>query len=193
MESYKETNSERYRRELLNLIHNEGILTGKFTLRSGQESSYYLDMRKVLAFPEGLKNVARLIVGTLVEERIKYTHVGGIETGAIPISTSVALQNECSKPVTFYVRKQIKSHGTSKEIEGCVPTEDSKVLLVEDVLTTGNSVLKAAKTVFFTGAEISCIFCIIDRREELYPYLWSDSLKKNFRLYSLFTLNDLNL
>jgi len=135
-----------------------------FKLSSGQMSTYYMDLRTVTLDPEG-----GYIIGNVVFDMIKDKNpdaVGGLTLGADPISYATSLisylQKQPIKP--FIVRKEPKGHGTGKQIEGNVNPGD-KVFIVEDVVTTAGSSLKAAKVAQDFGLEILGIIAIVDREE----------------------------
>lgn len=135
-----------------------------FTLASGGKSPYYFDCRPVFAHPE-----ARALVGWLILDRIRTLQVdavGGMATGAIPLALAVsdAGYREGRVIQTFYVRKQTKAHGTQKAVEGDLQP-GQRVVVVEDVITTGGSTLEALRTVRALGVEILGVVAVIDRQE----------------------------
>lgn len=141
------------------IFEEECIRFGHFVLTSGKESDYYIDVKKLITNPRALKLIAEL-VGELWSGDA-FDRVAGPELGAVPIATAVALEME--KPL-LVVRKKKKEHGTGKQIEGEVEPGD-RVLLVEDVTTTGGSVLRAAKVLEESGAKVVGITVVVDREE----------------------------
>ncbi|AEH24285.1 orotate phosphoribosyltransferase [Pyrococcus yayanosii] len=150
------------RERLIDLIFEEGCIQfGHFILTSGKESNYYIDVKKLITNPEALGLIAELIIQKAKELGLDFNKVAGPELGAVPIATAVALKS--GKPLLI-VRKKKKEHGTGKQIEGEVKPGD-KVLLVEDVTTTGGSVLRAAEVLREAGAKIVGVFVVVDREE----------------------------
>ena len=156
-----------YREKLKQLILERALKVSDkpvFKLSSGKLSTYYLDLRTITLDPEG-----GYIIGNLVFEMIKDKNpdaVGGLTLGADPISYATSLISYINKnPIKpFVVRKEPKGHGTGKQIEGNVK-EGDKVFIVEDVVTTAGSSLKAAKVAKEAGLEILGIIAIVDREE----------------------------
>lgn len=111
-----------------------------FVLASGQTSPYYFDMRLLNAHPEGLHLAAVAVLESMPD---RARSVGGLEAGAIPLATAVSLESRgTDNPLkSFYVRKRPKAHGTGRLVEG---VSEPPYVLVDDVITTGSSVLRAA-------------------------------------------------
>ena len=107
-------------RELSDIIRKKSLRVGDFTLSSGKKSSYYLDCRMTTLDPRGALLIARLILERIRQNNIPVDAIGGLTMGADPIATAVAVVSGLEgKPVSaFLVRKEIKSHGTQKAIEG---------------------------------------------------------------------------
>jgi orotate phosphoribosyltransferase len=170
--------------ELIRLIFKEGCIRfGHFVLTSGKESNYYIDIKKLITNPRALKLIAKLIKEKTQEMNLEFDKVAGPELGAVPIATALSLETE--KPLLI-VRKKKKDYGTGKQIEGEV-REGDMVILVEDVTTTGGSVLRAAKVIESEGAKVKAIFVVVDREEGA-----RESLKKEgYRLIPLVTVGEL--
>ena len=160
-----------------------------FVLASGETSPYYVDCRALLAHPDARWLVARLACAAIRDFSIDA--VGGLEIGAIPLATSISDYAHTTQPRktyrTFVVRKQVKDHGLAKRIEGAVKADD-RVLIVDDVLTSGGSILQALRAADQANLRVSHALVIVDRQER-------DS-KQNVEAYgvslmSLLTLNDL--
>ena len=137
-----------------------------FTLASGKKSSVYFDMRLLCADPEGL-TLAAAVLHKMVQETGARA-VGGLEAGAIPIVTAVSLishtQDEFGQALkSFYVRKAPKEHGTRRGIEGVAV---SPVAILDDVITTGGSALKAVRATKEAALDCAGIFCILFRGTE---------------------------
>lgn len=145
---------------LINLLKaNQVIKFGKFTLSSGRESDYYVDMKKAITDPEILSQAAKIISHLISDDDIDL--VAGPALGAVPIATAVALHSGIPM---LMIRKAQKDYGTSKLIEGELK-EGDKVIVVEDVTTTGNSLLKAVKAVQDNGGVVARTFVVVDREE----------------------------
>ncbi|ASJ16772.1 orotate phosphoribosyltransferase [Thermococcus chitonophagus] len=165
------------------IIEEECIKFGHFVLTSGKESNYYIDVKKLITNPRALKLIARLISERAQELGLSYDKVAGPELGAVPIATALAL--ETGRPLLI-VRKKKKEHGTGKQIEGEIKPGD-KVLLVEDVTTTGGSVLRAARILKENGAEVVGIFVVVDREEGAKEAIE----REGYRLYPLVLVSEL--
>lgn len=135
-----------------------------FKLTSGRMSRYYVDCKKVTLDPKGAA-----LIGRLVFERIKPLHpggVGGLTLGADPISVAVAVTSHLAgQPIpAFIIRKEPKGHGSRAWIEGNL-AEGAAVVVVEDVVTTGGSTLKAIERLKAHGCKILKVIALVDRQE----------------------------
>jgi orotate phosphoribosyltransferase len=155
------------RARLIELIKLRSFQEGpEFKLASGKTSTFYFNMKPTMLDSEGAYLVASLILDQL--ERTDADLIGGLEMGAVPIASSVAAVafTEGRKLSAFFVRKQAKEHGTQALVEGLAKGESmagKKVVVVEDVTTTGGSALKAAEALKAAGAEIVREITIVDR------------------------------
>lgn len=157
----------------------------EFKLASGGQSTFFFDMKKTALDPEGANLIADLILDRLAS-RSKVRYVGGLETGAIPIVTAVALKSFAIQPLTgFFVRKEPKKTGTQSYIEGELAA-GSVVVLIEDVATRGESVLKAVRQVRALGCTVAGVITVVDRLEGARDNLANEGLQ----LESLFTRDD---
>jgi orotate phosphoribosyltransferase len=130
------------------------------TLSSGITSHYYYDLKKVMLDPVGLSLLADLLYDEIA--LLDARSVGGLEIGAIPITTALLMKgSEEHKLKGFVVRKQSKNHGLKYMVEGELK---SPVVMVDDVLTTGASLKKAIETVTDKGISVKHVFCILDRQ-----------------------------
>ena len=137
---------------LINLLKENGVfLKGDFTLSSGKKSDYYINMKKAITDPEILSTIAKLITKSISEDNID--KVAGPALGAVPIATAVSLESEIP---LLMIRKEKKGYGTSKLIEGEL-NEGDDVIVVEDVTTTGGSLLKAIKAIQDNGGNVELI------------------------------------
>ena len=133
---------------LIDLLKENGVfLEGDFTLSSGKKSNYYINMKKAITEPEILSTISKLITQKIDLDDID--KVAGPALGAVPIATAVSLE---SKLPLLMIRKEKKGYGTSKLIEGEL-NEGDNVIVVEDVSTTGGSLLKAIRAVWFYGKD----------------------------------------
>lgn len=154
--------SER-RSRLLELLRREAYMEGDFTLSSGARSTFYLDCRLVTLHPVGAVLVGSFVVGLL--KKLHVTCVGGPTLAADPIvGAAVAISPLWEWPCDgFIVRKATKDHGTGKLIEGRL-TPHKPVLMVEDVITSGGSVLAAIEAVREAGGIVNDLWALVDRQ-----------------------------
>jgi orotate phosphoribosyltransferase len=146
--------------QLISLLKDNNVIKfGKFTLSSGRESDYYVDMKKAITDPQILSQVSKIISQLISDDDID--RVAGPALGAVPIATAVALH--AGIPMLM-IRKAQKDYGTSQLIEGELKTGD-KVIVVEDVTTTGHSLLKAVRAVQDNGGVVERTFVVVDREE----------------------------
>ncbi len=138
-----------------------------FVLASGETSPYYVDCRALLAHPDARWLVARLACEAIRD--LSIDAVGGLEIGAIPLATAISDYAFATQPSrtydTFVVRKQAKDHGLGKRIEGAVKA-NARVLVVDDVLTSGGSVLQAIQAAKEAQLHASHALVIVDRQEQ---------------------------
>lgn len=147
------------RAELLQLIKDVGIVHGRVTLSSGREADYYIDLRRI-----SLHRRAAPLVGALLWQATKdldYGAVGGLTLGADPVACAV-LHAAGGAVDGFLVRKAQKEHGMQQQLEG-PSVEGRRVLIVDDVSTTGDSPLTAARAAQDAGATVAGVALIADR------------------------------
>lgn len=147
--------------ELRHILLEQSVQYGDFTLASGAKSSLYIDARKTTLHPEG----ARLAAAIFLEEFMRdkgANAIGGPTLGADPIVGAVLAF--CEKPDVhgFIIRKDEKKHGARRMIEGNLQKGD-RAVIVEDVVTTGGSVLRAVEAIRELGAEVSKIMVVVNR------------------------------
>lgn len=153
--------------ELLEMIRTRSMRLGHFKLASGRESDLYLNLKPTMMDPRG----ARLCAEALLARVPPSTDiVGGLEMGAVPaIAAMAAVSDLAGRPVrTFFVRKSAKDHGTQEVVEGLAAgetLEGQRALIVDDVATTGGSVLKAVQAARAAGAIVEDALVIVDRQE----------------------------
>lgn len=153
--------------ELKAIIRERSIRIGKFTLASGRESDLYLNLKPTMMDPRGARLCAEAFLAR-VPPGTEY--VGGLEMGAVPvISALAAVSDIAGKPVrTFFVRKSAKDHGTREVVEGLKGDESlagKRCLMVDDVATTGGSVLQSIEVARSLGAIVEDAMVIVDRQE----------------------------
>lgn len=156
---------------LIALLAERSAKRGDFVLASGRRSSLYVDCRLTTMHPEGQLLIGRAALAALKATGWTIDSVGGLTLGADPISYAIAhasaLETEQGTGAmvrSFTVRKEAKQHGTGKLIEGPFAAGD-KVVIVEDVITTGGSALKAVDAVRAAGGEIVGVLALVDRQE----------------------------
>lgn len=139
----------------------EAIRFGDFTLASGKKSKYYIDIKKASTNPVVLKHIAIEMNEIMKEKSIPGDSIGCVALGGVPIAVAVSL--ETGLPLVI-VRKETKDYGTKGQIIGD-PKPGSCVILVEDVTTTGGSVLKAIEILKEEGLEVHYVLVVVDREE----------------------------
>ncbi len=174
------------RDRLKQLFLERAVSFGTFTLASGKTSSYYINSKKVLFHSEAVALLGELLYEATCDLDIQA--IGGLEIGAIPMATAACLSyHQHGRTIQgFFVRKQAKGHGSQARVEGEVKS-GNRVAVIDDVLTTGGSVLQAIEEVERLGATVARVVCIVDRlqgaREALAKY--------DYR--PLFTIADLGI
>ncbi len=172
---------EESKKNLLELLTTHQVIQfGKFTLASGRESDYYVDMKKAITDPVILKEIGQLMALKIAGENVD--KIAGPALGAVPIATAVSL---ASGIPMLMIRKSKKGYGTSKLIEGDLSDGD-RVVVVEDVTTTGNSLLRAVEAVKNSGGVVVRALVAVDREEGA----WENLLKKGVKLEVLVTKSD---
>ena len=157
---------DQLRGQLLDLLATRSTKRGKFRLASGKMSSLYIDARMTTMSPEGLFVIGQLALKTLRGASWDVDSVGGLTLGADPIAYAISLASMTAHPTvrSFTVRKDPKGHGTGKLIEGPFQSGD-RVAVIEDVITTGASALRAAEALSAEGARIAGVLAVVDREE----------------------------
>jgi len=152
------------RPQLIRLFHERALKFGDFTLASGKKSTYYLDGKQISLHSGGLKLVSEGLLDLL--DGVDFTAIGGMSIGADPIVGGVlTVAAERGRQLDgFLVRKESKGHGTKKYIEGPVQP-GTKVVVIDDVVTTGGSALEAVDRIVDFGCEVVCVVGIVDRKE----------------------------
>ncbi|WP_439815128.1 orotate phosphoribosyltransferase [Zavarzinia sp. CC-PAN008] len=132
-------------------------------LASGRPSDFYIDMKPTMLDPVAAAALPHLILDRIAP--LQVDAVGGLEMGAVPLITPVIAQSLDSRPLTgFFVRKKAKDHGTKKLVEG--PSIDGRrVVIIEDVTTTGGSAMQAVEAVRASGGIVALVLSVVDREE----------------------------
>ena len=177
-----------FKDELLELLKKDAYKKGEFTLSSGRESNHYVNCKPVTLTGRGL-TLSSLCLLKEVESDCKT--VAGLTLGADPLVSGVSVVSALDGKMVngLIVRKEAKGHGTQAWIEGLLPSEGSRVTVLEDVITTGGSSIKAVDKLRDAGYKVERVVCIVDRQEDGE----ADKLmkEKDLVLRSLFTLKDL--
>ncbi len=167
------------------LYEKKIIRFGDFTLASGKKSPYYIDLRLVPSYPiyyrkmiKGLQNIIAEDVGLE-----NFHSLVSVPTGGLVVASSLAI--EIVKPI-IYVRKEAKEHGTGKAVEG-VTCQDMKLLMIEDVVTSGGSVINAIKSIKKEKMTVTDTYAVVDRMEGATEALQAEGVK----LHSLLTIKQI--
>ncbi|HEY9859364.1 MAG TPA: orotate phosphoribosyltransferase [Candidatus Obscuribacterales bacterium] len=174
------------RQQLLDLLCEVAYKEGDFTLSSGQQSSYYINGKQVTLHPYGAVGVGRILLSLLPENT---QAVAGLTLGADPIVTAVsvvaAYAGRAIAPLI--IRKEAKGHGTQAYIEGLTLPANSAVVVLEDVVTTGGSAMKAVERLREAGYSVEQVISLVDRQQggaELYE-------REGLKFQAVFTIQDL--
>ncbi len=174
--------SDMDRNQLAKQIAETAVLRGSFTLRSGRTSNYYIDKYLFLTDPEILAELGAMIAARLPEGTQR---LAGAELGGIPLVTAASM---AAGLPAVYVRNARKEYGTAKQLEGRVEPGE-KVVIVEDVATTGGQVIEAAKVIGGQGGDVVTIIAIVDRQEGARENIEG----AGYRFDALFTTSDLGI
>jgi orotate phosphoribosyltransferase len=178
------------RQQLKQILLEKSYRKGTFTLTSGKESDFYIDGKQTTLSAEGAYLCGKLLFNLIKEANADIRAVGGMTLGADPIVTAVSIASylEDRSIPAFIVRKEAKGHGTGNYIEGLgnmVP--GCSVALVEDVVTTGGTLLKVIERVEAAGFKVGLVVTIVERQEGGAETL----AKAGYPLQALFTRNEL--
>jgi orotate phosphoribosyltransferase len=168
-------------KEFATFLHQKGIIRfGDFTLASGKKSSYYVDLRIVPSFPHQFRLMIKHLQNTISEQvgLDNFDAIASVPTGGLVIASALAL--ETVKPLV-YVRSQAKSYGTGKLVEGVI-TKGMKILVVDDVATTGGSVINGIRELKKEGAVITDAYVIVNRLEGAQESLEQEKVKLHHML-----------
>lgn len=163
-------------------------MRGEFTLASGKKSDYYLDCRLTTLDARGALLTGYCILDLLAEMKIHPDAIGGLSMGADPVvSAAIVVSAIEDRPLPgFLVRKQAKTHGRQKQIEGIENLQGRRVAIVDDVCTTGGSTQEAIDAAERAGAQVVAVISLVDREEG-----GSDALRAKYNFRSVFTAREL--
>lgn len=176
-------------RELLEIIEVRSFRRGHFTLASGKESDHYFDMKATIMHGRGNLLAARAFLRRARAESADF--IGGLAMGAVPIMSSVALLSELDGSAidSIFVRPKPKEHGTKRKVEGLVEGQSivgKRVVMADDVTTSGGSVFEAIQAVRDAGAIVKTAISLVDRLEGAEQFL----AERGVRLVPIFTARD---
>lgn len=176
---------EKKQDELIKELYNINCIKfGEFILKSGQKSPVYVDLRPVMSHPKVFKLLVQQACNKILWEGLHNTSniICGVPDGAVPLATRIA--GELSKPLIMK-RKEAKEHGTKKMIEGDFEKGD-RVLIIEDVITTGGSILEVKEALGKEELSVTDAFVCLDREQKGRENL----IQKGCNVHALFTIND---
>lgn len=174
------------RQELMEIIKRNGIIVSDqpIVLSSGEKSNYYYDLKMVLADPVGATLIGELLYDIVARE-FGGKSVGGLEMGAVPISTAVIIDSikrrSSQGTKQFIVRGNVKTHGSGKKVEGYLI---DPIIVVDDVMTKGSSVAHAIEAVRNEGYDTAGVVLVIDREVS------NNSIRSRVKTFSLFKHSD---
>ena len=174
------------RDELLELLKKDAYKRGEYTLSSGKKSEHYVNCKPVTLSGRGLT-----LASLLMLQEVKTSYVAGLTLGADPLVSGVSLVSALDSRLVngLIVRKEAKGHGTQAWIEGLLPPEGTVITVLEDVITTGGSAIKAVEKLRDAGYVVNTVVSIVDRQEDDEA---NAAMKlSGLELKSLFTLDEI--
>jgi len=177
-----------HRQQLAVLLRRKSLVRGDLTLSSGKKSSYYLDCKLTTLDPEGALLTGYCLLELLDEMGVKPDAIGGLSMGADPLVTAAGVVSALEKrPLAgFLVRKEAKKHGRQRQIEGFENPFGKKVVIVDEVCTTGGSTQEAIDAAEREGCQVIAVVSLVDREEG-----GSDALRAKYNYRSIFTAREL--
>jgi len=174
------------RDELLELLKKDAYKKGEYTLSSGKKSEHYVNCKPVTLSGRGLT-----LASLLMLQEVKTSYVAGLTLGADPLVSGVSLVSALDSRLVngLIVRKEAKGHGTQAWIEGLLPPEGTIITVLEDVITTGGSAIKAVEKLRDAGYVVNTVVSIVDRQED--DEANSAMKLSGLELKSLFTLEEI--
>jgi orotate phosphoribosyltransferase len=146
---------------LLAELREHALVIGEVTLASGQTAEYYVDAKRALLRPAAFRAAGELIAAEAAERDA--TAVGGMSMGADPLACAAISTEAGGGLIAFFVRKERKEHGLQRWIEGPVLEPETRCLVVEDVVTTGGSTVRAIERILEEGHEVAGVTSVVDR------------------------------
>ncbi|HYZ41987.1 MAG TPA: orotate phosphoribosyltransferase [Stellaceae bacterium] len=152
------------RQRLLSIIRRQSVLQDReFRLTSGRSSNFFVDLKKTMFDPEGARLLADLLFDKIKDEDVDC--IGGMEAGGIPIVATLCMRSWPERPIKgFFVRKAAKGHGTDQRVDGFLEA-GSRVILLEDVTTTGGSAMQVVDQTRQSGGTVVKVISVVDRLE----------------------------
>ena len=177
-----------HREQLGNLLRAKSVVRGDFTLSSGKKSNYYLDCKLTTLDPQGALLTGYCVLELVNEMGVKPDAIGGLSMGADPLVTAAGVVSAIEKrPLPgFLVRKKAKEHGRQKQLEGMENPRGKKVVIVDEVCTTGGSTAEAIEAAEREGCEVVAVISLVDREEG-----GSEMLRAKYKYRSIFTAREL--
>ena len=174
------------KQQLLDLICTDAYKEGDFVLSSGQQSTYYINGKLVTLHPQGGQMVGRVMLDYIDNSVVG---VGGLTLGADPIVTAVSVvaAYEGRSVTPLIVRKEAKGHGTQAYIEGPVLPAESNVVILEDVVTTGQSAMKAITRLRAAGYAVNQVISLVDRQQGGAEYY----IQENIDFKAVYTISEI--
>lgn len=163
------------------LINIDVIKWGEFTLRSGEVSPIYIDCRAIISYPPLLRNIAKALWDKV--KHLKPSLLCGVPYTALPMATAISLEQEIPM---LMCRKESKDYGTKKQIEG-IYQSGQDCLIIEDVVTTGDSVLQIAELLKNQGLQVKNIVVLVDRQQGGKEAL----MAAGYQLHTIYTLDEI--
>jgi orotate phosphoribosyltransferase len=156
------------RARLQKIIAKRSFGRGEVTLASGRKSDFYFNLKPTMMNPEGAALLAELTFDALKDD--KYDYIGGLEMGAVPLAGAIAQLSWINgHPIAaFFVRKKSKDYGAKAQVEGLAKGESlqgKRIVIIEDVTTTGGSALKAVESIREAGGDVALVLTMVDREE----------------------------
>ncbi len=166
--SYETDSTAHTKSALRSLLASKSLVLGPVTLSTGQQSNYYFDCKRVTLDPEGASLVADAFIAELEKVSPKPAAIGGLSHGADPIVFATVMrahQHRREQSLTgFYVRTSRKEHGTRRKVENA-PKSGTHVVVIDDVVTSGSSVLEAVREIRSIGCDVVAVLALVDRDE----------------------------
>lgn len=170
-----------YKQLILDLFDHQMIKFGEFTLKSGKQSHIYLDMRSAIAYPKILHAICECYIKIM--KSLKYDQICGVPYSALAFASCIAYSEHIPM---LLKRKEVKNHGTKKVLEGTYQKGDT-CLIIEDVITTGNSLIETAHVVEEHGLKVKDVCVLISREEAATENLTANG----YAVHSIMTLEQI--